>query len=506
MHGWLAVRSITQRLYLSRYNWASMKTVVIVGAGMGGLSTAARLAKSGCEVTVFEARPQIGGRLGELRRDGYRFDTGPTLLMMLEPLERLFGDLHRRVEDYLDLALIDPSYRVYFGDGTVFDSTPNIARMTREITRKISPDEVPGYLRLMGDLSAMYHAVVPAFVRKQYRGLGDLFTPSQVGLLLRHRLLSNLWKRVAGYVHDPRLRMLFSFQTMYLGLSPKEALWVYGVLTYMESGEGVWYPRGGMHRLPEAIARVAQEEGARLYLNHRVQEVLIAGDRAVGVRLQSGEVLKADVVVVNVDAPTAYRELLPPTPYAKRNFKNSCSALMFYIGYTEPLPHQLHHNVYFSRDFEANLRELFEEQRVPSDPSFYTCLSNRTDPADAPAGCENLYVLVPAPNLTGEDARAAAPRVLETVIERVGLKRECMQFVEMLTPHEWQAMGLWQGAAFGIAHTFFQSTAFRPSVQTPFGNCYLVGASTQPGNGIPMTLISAELVAERILGKQERKG
>ena len=230
----------------------------------------------------------------------------------------------------------------------------------------------------------------------------------------------------------------------------------------------------------------------------------IAG-RAVGVRLASGEVLKADYVVINADAPTAYRELLPPTPYAKREFRNSCSALMFYIGYTEPLPHQLHHNVYFSRDFEANLRELFVENRVPSDPSFYTCLSNRTDPADAPAGCENLYVLVPVPNLTGEDARAAAPRVLETVIQRVGLKRERMQFVETLTPHEWQAMGLWQGAAFGIAHTFFQSTAFRPSVQTPFRNAYLVGASTQPGNGIPMTLISAELVAQRILGAWGRK-
>jgi phytoene desaturase len=391
-----------------------MKTVVIVGAGMGGLATAARLANAGYEVAVFEARPQVGGRIGELRRDGYRFDTGPTLLMMLEPLERLFADLNRRVEDYLDLALIDPSYRVYFGDGTVFDSTPNIARMVREIARKISPDEAPGYLRLMADLSAMYHAVVPAFVRRQYDSLADLFTPYQVGLLLRHRLLSNLWRRVGRYVRDPRLQMLFSFQTMYLGLSPKDALWVYGVLTYMESGEGVWYPRGGMHRLPEAVARIAQEEGARIYLNQRVQEVLIEDGRAVGVRLASGEVLKADYVVINADAPTAYRELLPPTPYAKREFRNSCSALMFYIGYTEPLPHQLHHNVYFSRDFEANLRELFVENRVPSDPSFYTCLSNRTDPADAPAGCENLYVLVPVPNLTGEDARAAAPRVLET--------------------------------------------------------------------------------------------
>ncbi|MFQ3611679.1 MAG: FAD-dependent oxidoreductase, partial [Fimbriimonadales bacterium] len=195
---------------------------------------------------------------------------------------------------------------------------------------------------------------------------------------------------------------------------------------------------------------------------------------------------------------TAYQTLLPPTPMAQRVWRNSCSALMFYIGYRGKLPHQLHHNVYFSADFDANLRELFREGRVPSDPSFYTCLSNRTDPTDAPEGCENLYVLVPVPNLTGEDAQASAERVLSRVVERVGLERERMEFVQTYTPHDWGAMGLWQGAAFGISHNFFQSTAFRPSPKTPFEGCYLVGASTQPGNGIPMVLISAELVAERI--------
>ncbi len=481
-----------------------MKRAIVVGAGIGGLATTARLAHQGYEVVLFEARDQVGGRVGELRYEGYRFDMGPTLLMMLEPLERLFRDLNRRIEDYLDIVLIDPSYRVYFGDGTVFDSTPCVARMVREISQKVSPSEVPGYLRLMADLSAMYHTVVPAFVRKQYYSLADLFSPYQISLLVRHRLLSNLWRGVKRYVRDPRLQMLFSFQTMYLGLSPQDALWVYGVLTYMESGEGVWYPRGGMHRLPTALAQIAEEEGAQIHLNTPVRQVVIENGRAVGVQLESGEVVRADVVVLNVDAPTAYQTMLPPTPLAKRQWRNSCSALMFYIGYQGRLPHQLHHNVYFSRDFEANLRELFREGRVPSDPSFYTCLSNRTDPHDAPEGCENLYVLVPVPNLTGEDAQACADRVLNCVIERVGLERERMAFIKTYSPHDWGAMGLWQGAAFGISHNFFQSTAFRPSPKTPFEGCYLVGASTQPGNGIPMVLISAELVAERV-GSASRK-
>ncbi len=471
---------------------------IVVGAGMGGLATAARLAHAGWKVEVFEARRQVGGRVGELRHDGYRFDTGPTLLMMLEPLERLFSDLHRRLEDYMSLVLIDPSYRVFFGDGTEFDSSPCIARMVQEIRHKISPDEVAGYLRLMGDLAQMYQAVVPAFVRNPYRSLWDLFSPSRIALLMRYRLTARLWRRIPRYVRDPRLQVLFSFQTMYLGLSPKEALWVYGILTYMESGEGVWYPRGGMHRLAEALAQIVREEGGQIHLCQRVQKVQVEGNRATGVVLESGEVERADLIVLNTDVPTLYRSLLPPTRHAQRNYRNSCSALMFYIGYEAPLPHLLHHNVHFAADFERNLHELFVERKTPTEPSFYTCLSNRTDPSDAPAGCENLYVLVPVPNLAGEDASLHQERILNYVAERVGLDMSRVRFVKTCTPHDWQAMGLWQGAAFGISANFFQSTYFRPGYRTPFERLYQVGASTRPGNGIPMVLIAAELLTEEI--------
>ncbi len=475
-----------------------MNRAVVVGAGIGGLASAVRIAHAGWQVRVFEARHEVGGRVGELRQEGYRFDTGPTLLMMLDPLERLFRDVGRRLEDYLDLTLLNPSYRVFFGDGTVFDSSPCIAQMIQQIRTKIHPDEVPGYLRLMSDLSAMYHAVVPAFVRNRYRTLWDLLSHDRIGLLVRYRLLARLWKRIPRYVRDPRLQMLFSFQTMYLGLSPQDALWVYGILTYMESGEGVWYPRGGMYRLPCALAEILQEEGGQIHLNSPVQEVLIEGGRTVGVRLQSGETIPADLVVLNVDVPTAYQRLLPPTRWARKRWKNSCSALMFYVGYEGRLPHQLHHNVYFSSDFEGNLDELFRQNRVPSDPSFYTCLSNRTDPTDAPEGCENLYVLVPVPNLTGESAQEHSEQVFRHIAQRVGLETDKIRFVRTFTPDDWATLGLWEGAAFGISHTFFQSTYFRPALATPFKGVYTVGASARPGNGIPMVLISAELLMEEL--------
>lgn len=472
--------------------------VIIVGAGIGGLATATRLAHAGWQVEVFEARNQVGGRIGELRHEGYRFDTGPTLLMMLDPLQRLFCDLHRSLDDYLDLVLIDPSYRVFFGDGTVFDSSPSIARMVEAIRTRIDPTEVPGYLRLMSELAQMYHAVLPAFVRNPYRTVWDLLSPGRIRLLFRYRLLAPLWKRIQHYVHDPRLRMLFSFQTMYLGLSPMESLWVYGILTYMESGEGVWYPRGGMHRLPQALAQVVLEEGGVIHLCQRVNQVIIEDGRAVGVRLDSGEVVRADLVVVNTDVPTLYRTLVPETAQARRVYRNSCSALMFYVGYSAPLPHLLHHNVHFSADFERNLDELFRQKRVPTDPSFYTCLSNRTDPEDAPPGCENLYVLVPVPNLSGEDVELHKERVFEHITCRLALDPAQIRFIRTCTPRDWQAMGLWEGAAFGISHHFFQSTYFRPGFRTPFERLYQIGASTRPGNGIPMVLIASELLVEEI--------
>lgn len=479
-----------------------MAHVIVVGGGVGGLAGAARLAHSGHRVTLLEQRAQLGGRVGQLQRDGFRFDTGPTLLMMLDPLEKLFRDLHRRMEDYLQPVLLNPSYRVFFADGTRFDSSPCIASMVREIAHKISPTEVPGYLRLMADLSAMLHDVVPDFVRRNYQSLGDLLGTRQIRSLVRHRLLANLYRRIGRYTRDPRLQMLFTFQTMYLGLSPLQAPWVYAILTYMESGQGVWFPRGGMYQLVRALERLAREESVQIRIGERVEEVLIETGRAAGVRLASGEKLQGDIVVLNVDVPTAYTNLLPPTKQAQRKWRNSCSALVFYIGYEGHLPMLLHHNVHFSHDFKRTLNDIFVHKAIPEEPSFYTCLSVRTEPSDAPEAGENLYVLVPVPNLSGEDASVRSDDVLEKVLIRLeqeaGLRREGIRFVENLSPADWQAMGLWQGAAFGLSHDFFQSTYFRPSNRAPFQGVYFVGASTVPGNGIPMVLISAELLQQRI--------
>jgi len=479
-----------------------MVSIVIVGAGLGGLASAVRLAQLGHRVTLIEQLEHLGGRIAELRREGFRFDTGPTLLMMLHPLEKLFHDLQVRLEDYLQPLLLNPSYRVFYADGTRFDSSPCIANMVREIATKISSDQVRGYLRLMADLGSMLHDVVPTFVQRNYQSVFDLLNVRSLALVLKHGLLNNLSKQVVKYVQDPRLRMLFTFQTMYLGLSPLNAPWVYGILTYMESGEGVWFPRGGMYQIIRALEQLARQSGVRIYTSTPVRQVIIEQGRATGVQLANGDILPAGVVVLNVDVPTAYARLLPSCRVARRRWRNSCSALVFCIGYANSLPELLHHNVHFSADFERNLHEIFVQKVVPTDPSFYTCLSVRTESTDAPEGCENLYVLVPVPNRSGQDATSMTDKVLDKVLQRlqqdVGLCRRYIRFVHQVTPADWESIGLWQGAAFGLSHDFFQSTCFRPSNRAPFRGVYFVGASTVPGNGIPMVLISAELLQERI--------
>jgi phytoene desaturase len=475
------------------------KRFIVVGAGLGGLATALRLSHLGHRVTVLEKTDQVGGRNREVKVGPATFDGGPTLLMMLDPFRKLFEDVGERLEDQLQLSLCDPGYRVFFADGARIEGTPNVARMIRQIQDLSDPEDALAYPRLLGDLAALYEASIPNFVRKNFYGPADFFAPRSLGLVRRHRMLGNLASGIARYVRDPRLRMLFSFQTMYLGLSPYEAPWVYAVLTYMEYGEGIWYPKGGMVEVCRSVARLAERRGTNVRLNAPVAK--IEGNRVV---LESGETLEADAVICNADLPYAERELASrPAPRADRR-RYSCSAYMLYLDYEGELPQLLHHNVFFGRDFEGNLADIFTREKLPEDPAFYACVSARSDPQQAPAGHENLYVLVPCPNLDRPWATADGCELQERVFSRlaseVGFDPTRVAAMREYSPIDWKEdLNLDHGAAFGLSHHFAQSAFFRPGNRSRSNpNLYYVGASTVPGNGLPMVLISAELVEDRL--------
>ncbi|MGV3615331.1 MAG: phytoene desaturase family protein [Fimbriimonas sp.] len=476
------------------------KHIVVVGAGLGGLATALRVAHRGHRVTVLEKTDQVGGRNRRVRVGECEFDGGPTLMMMLDPFRKLFADVGERLEDHLELSLCDPNYRVFFQDGTRLDCTSNTARMVAQLREKFGAEAAARYPGFIGRLGDLYHASMGPFVRRNYDSPLDLASPQALAVCAKHGMLGNLAKGVAREFSDPRLRALFCLQTMYLGLSPYDAPWVYAVLVYMEYGEGVWYPKGGMVEIGHAVARLAEARGAEIRLNAPVAKV--EGKRVV---LESGETIEADAVVCNADLPYAERELLGDAPPKAEARRYSCSAYMMYIDHEGEIPELLHHNIVLGRDFEGNLEQIFQRHEIPDDPAFYAALSRKADPPKAPAGHENLFLLVPCPNLghdfTEADARTIQDRVFGRLERETSFDRGRIRGMKTTTPYDWAGeLNLDRGAAFGLSHDLMQSICFRPSNRSKtHPGVYFVGASTVPGNGLPMVLISAELAEERLV-------
>jgi phytoene desaturase len=472
------------------------KHFVVVGAGVGGLAIALRLAHRGHRVTVLEKTDAVGGRNRRVTVGNCRFDGGPSLMMMLDPFRRLYRDVGECMEDHLQLSLCDPTYRVYFGDGSHIDASPNMARMVAEIRRLSGPEDAAKYPGFLGRLADMYREAIPAFVERNYESVLDLARPRAIQLALRHGLLGSLAGKVKATFRDPRLQNLFMLQTMYLGLSPYAAPYVYAVLAFMEYGEGVWYPHGGLPRISESIAEQAQLRGAEIRLNTPV-------DRIEGRRVFfGGECLEADAIICNADLPYAEKSLLGRTTPKGRGY--SCSAYVLYIEYEGRLEGMSHHTIALGKEFEANLTQIFDRFEIPEDPAFYVALSNRTEPEVAPPGFENLYLLVPSPNLTHAFSERDAGELQDRVFARLGqiggFRRENIRNMRQVTPTDWaENLNLDRGAAFGLSHEFRQSVCFRPANRDRENpSLYYVGASTTPGNGLPMVLIGAELVEQRL--------
>lgn len=475
------------------------KRIGIIGAGLGGLAAGLRLANRGHRVVIFEKTDQVGGRNRHEWVGDCQFDGGPTLLMMREPFKKLFADVGERMDDHIESELCDPSYRVFYRDGSKLDATTNMALMLERLEALVGPEDAAAYPEFLGQLGALYHDSIPHFVRTNYtRPLKEIVHPAQLGRVLKHGMLGNLAKRVGKTFKDPRTRMLFSFQTMYLGLSPYDAPWVYATLTYMEYGEGIWYPKGGLPVITDTVARLAQERGAEIRLNTSVKKI-----DGKSVLLADGSSETFDLIIANADMPYVQRELEQDP--ARRDLRYSCSAYCLYLDYAGQIPELLHHNVFFGRDFKGNLDALFHTGQTPEDPAFYACISARSEPSRAPRGHENLFLLIPCPNLetewTPERETSLKNQVYKRLGESTSFDPSRIRQTKQRSPIDWRdELNLVHGATFGISADLFQSAFFRPKNRSQNNpNLYYVGASTVPGNGLPMVLISAELAERRLL-------
>ena len=492
-----------------------MNSVLVIGAGIGGLATAARLARAGRQVQVLEKGSRPGGRAGWIEKDGYRFDTGPTLFLMPQTFAETYTALGERMEDHLDLVRLDPTYRVHFHDGTSLDLTADLVHM-REQLDAMEPGAFEAFLRFLSEGYRHYDLSLQRFVGRSFSSMLEYFSPANLPLLIQLKALVKHHANTARYFRDPRLQAAFSFQNMYLGVSPYDAPATYSLLQYTELAEGIWFPRGGMIRVIESLAAIAEGLGVRFRYNAPVARIEVEGSRAVGVTLADGMRLPADIVVANADLPYVYAELLPDDGTAARlaSKKYTSSALMFYWGLKGARPAAfIHHNVFLAdHRYRESFDRIFDDLTLPDDPSFYICAPARTDPAFAPPDGDSLMALVPVGHMDErrpQDWAALQERARQGVISRLGMLglndlEQHIAFEATMGPPDYrQEFNLAKGAAFGLSHNFAQVGYLRPHNRHPrYRNLYFVGASTHPGTGLPIVLISARLAAERIMKEQ----
>ncbi len=491
------------------------KRVIIVGAGMGGLAAALRLQYHGCDVIVLEQRPRPGGRSNLIEEDGFRVDTGPTILVMKEQFEETYRSIGLDLDARLEFVELDPNYRIYFHDDTFIDLFGTMAKLSAEVER-IEPGSTERLFRFLGE-SAQKYELGMDFVQRNYSRFTDLANPTAGLRMIRTRAYQHLYQQVSRFFQSDKLRKAFSFHSMFLGLSPFEALAMYSLITYADLALGMYYPMGGLYRIIEDIVQVAQERGVVIRTGARVEEICIENGRAVGVRLASGEKVLGDIVVSNADLPYTYKALIDPR-HRKRysdsrlnGMKYACSGYILYLGVDKVYPHLRHQSLYFAEDYRANLDAIFRTRTVPEEISFHLSVPTITEPGVAPEGHSLVYVLAPMPNLQGSvNWDEAAPLVRDKLLrqlERLVDPEICQHIVweRDYRPTDWlRDNNAVYGTAFGsLSHGFFQSAYFRPhNRDRDIAGLYFVGQGTYPGIGMPMVLISARLVTERILKEE----
>jgi len=485
------------------------RSAIVVGAGIGGLATAVRLAHAGWQVTVLEKHGGPGGRAGVWRSEGFTFDTGPSLVMMVEYWQKLFTAVGRRFEDYVELVQLDPCYRIRFPDGTVHDRWSLLNRFIEECER-LEPGCTPKLLEWLARAGRMYTDGL-AFISRNMHEPSSMVSLPNLGMLGRTGALGDLQRMTAKYFKDERMQASMTFQTLYLGLSPYDSLAIYSLLPYVEVAGGIHFPRGGMHQLAVALERVGRELGVEYCYGTTVTTFEQGASSVDAVRTADGRRHVADIVVTNADLPHAYEEFLAePVKHIERK-RFSCSVVLMYLGLDRQYPHLQHHEFVVGDDMQQGCTDMFDHHRMPKDPPYYVVTASRTDPSLAPPGGESVFVLVLAPSQPADrsqwiDWSVEGPRVEAQTLERMerqlgmtGL-REHIVTRRLVTPQSFlDDFGNKRGEAFGLSHNLMQIGYFRPhNRHARLTNLFFIGQSTHPGCGLPMVLISAECVVDRI--------
>jgi phytoene desaturase len=485
------------------------KSVVIIGAGIGGLATAIHLAKEGLRVRVVEKNSRPGGRCDSFSRDGHYFDTGPTLFVMPLLYEEEFKSLGISMERDLDLQRVDPTYHLVFDDGSQLALSSDMKFMQEQL-EAIEPGSFRGLLRYLEEGHRHYHLAMKGLVRRDFRKITDFFNLKNLPLLYIVKPLVKHYSHMAKYFDEPRLKAAFTFQDVYMGLSPFQAPATFSLMPYTELTHGVWYPKGGMYSIVDVLMERALQYGVEFIFDQPVQRIDVDGGSARGVVLEDNHRLIADTIVANADLPYVYKRLLPEDDLARRITRKefSCSVISFFWGVDKVYDQLQPHTLFLADDYRENFESINKHLTIPDNPSLYLHAPTRLDPSRTPNGEDTLIAIVPVGHIDEaqpQDWDRIRDRARQAIFHKLALLgiddlEGHIKFENCFTPASWRKRyNLLKGATHGLSHNLLQLGYFRPQNRHPqYRNLYFVGASTHPGTGIPTALVSARLVSGRM--------
>ena len=486
------------------------KSVIVIGAGIGGIVAATHLAQHGIKVTVIEKNSRAGGRCDRISRDGHQFDTGPTLLVMPLLYEAEFHALGSSMREMLDLQRVDPTYHLVFDDSSQLALTSDMKSMQEQL-EKFEPGSFQGLMRYMTEGHRHYHLGIERLVNRDFRKASEFFTLKNIPLIHQLKPLANHYRNMSAYFDDPRLKSAFTFQDVYMGLSPFDAPATFSMMPYTELAHGVWYPRGGMYSVVEALVKLARNAGVEFVFDASVERVDVNSSHAHGVLLDDGQHLKADAVLANADLPYIYNDLLPDRKLAESISRKrfSCSVISFFWGLDRKYETLPPHMLFLAHDYRENFKSIIQDLGLPANPSLYVHAPARLDPSMAPEGEDTVIGIVPVGHMSenGEqDWGSIRDEARQHVFRRLaslGITdfESHIKFETNFTPLSWRKRyNLMKGSTHGLCHNLTQLGYFRPKNKHPrYHNLYFTGASTHPGTGMPTAMVSGRLSAQRIM-------
>jgi phytoene desaturase len=484
------------------------RRVAVVGGGLGGLSAAIHLRLRGFEVTLYEANESVGGRASQIKSEGFTFDTGPTLLNYPWVFEQLFSAAGCRLDEYVDLQPIDPSIRFYWPQGDTLQLTSSLTGLVREFER-VAPGSGPGLFAFLADASDKYRITFEKLACRNIDNPVKWFASLSPKEFLRTGIWRSLDRELSRFFRNRFIREALGSYGMYLGGSPQELPGIFTILSYGEIAMGLWLPRGGIFTLVKGIEALARRAGVHILTGQRVKQILVRDGNVAGLKLADGRTDDFPIVVSNVDVPATQHHLLasngarPPKP-----MKMTPSVMTFYLGVRGKIRNSDHHTIFMPQEPEKSYEQLIRRQEIPRELPFYMSIASKTDPSLAPPGDSTVFILVPLPqpfHLDQEDWPALTQELKQRIFKRLdrhGINFSTADIVteKVMTPEDWgKQFGLFQGSAFGASHTLFQMGSFRyPNRDRHVKGLYYTGASTTPGTGLPMVVLSGKMTAERV--------